>query len=45
MTQAEFQQWADFALDIREKALNEEIGYEEYLNKIKVLYSEKILTA
>jgi len=35
MTQAEFQQWADFALDIRERALNEEIEFEEYCEKIK----------
>jgi hypothetical protein len=35
MTQAEFQKWADFALDIREKALNEEMGFEEYAERIK----------
>ena len=35
MTQAEFQQWADFALDIREQALNEKISFEEYAEKIK----------
>jgi hypothetical protein len=35
MTQAEFQQWADFALDIREQALNQQIGFEEYKAKIK----------
>ncbi len=36
MTQAEFQKWADFALDIREQALNEEIIFEEYAERIKV---------
>lgn len=36
MTQVEFQKWADFALDIREQALNGEVLFEEYAEKIKV---------
>ena len=35
MTQTEFQKWADFALNIREKALNEEFSFDEYCEKIK----------
>lgn len=35
MTQAEFQQWTDFALEIREKAIGEELGFEEYKDKIR----------
>jgi hypothetical protein len=35
MAQTEFQQWADFALEIREKALNGEISFEEYSERVK----------
>lgn len=36
MTQTEFQQWADFALEIREQALNGEISFGKYSERIKV---------
>ncbi len=35
MTQAEFQEWADFALELRQKAIDGEIGFEEYCEVIK----------
>ena len=30
MTQAEFQRWADYALELRQKAFDEELEFEEY---------------
>lgn len=35
MTQAEFQQWADYALELRSKAENGEIEFEEYRAEIR----------
>ena len=35
MTQAEFQVWADYALDLRQKALDGAITFEEYQAEIK----------
>lgn len=35
MTQAEFQQWADYALELRSKAENEEIEFEVYRERIR----------
>ena len=36
MTQAEFQQWADYALELRSKAENGELEFEEYRGLIRV---------
>ena len=35
MTQAEFQKWADYAIELRNKALDGEIGYDEYVREMK----------
>lgn len=35
ITQAEFQQWADYALELRQKAINGEMSLEEYCEIIK----------
>ncbi len=35
MTQAEFQKWADYAIVLRNKALDGEIGYDEYVREMK----------
>ena len=35
MTQAEFQKWADYAIELRNKALEGEIEYDEYVREMK----------
>ena len=35
MTQAEFQKWADYAIVLRNKALDGEIEYDEYVREMK----------
>lgn len=35
ITQAEFQQWADFALEIRQKAIDGVLGLEEFMREIR----------
>ena len=35
MTQAEFAEWADYALELRTKAENEEIEFDVYVEKIR----------
>ena len=35
MTQAEFREWADYALVLRQKAYDKELGFEEYEEKIR----------
>lgn len=33
MTQAEFQKWADYAIDMRIKALDCDVDYDEYVKE------------
>lgn len=35
MTQSEFREWADYALELRAKAYNNELTFEEYEEKIR----------
>jgi hypothetical protein len=35
ITQAEFQEWADFALELRQKAIDGDIGLEEFIREIR----------
>ena len=35
MTQAEFQKWADYAIELRNKALDGMIEYDEYVREMK----------
>ena len=35
MTQAEFQRWADYAIELRTKALDSKIEYDEYVLEMK----------
>ena len=35
MTQAEFQVWADYALDLRQQALDGTLGFKEYQEEIR----------
>ena len=35
MTQAEFQKWADYAIEMRTKALDGNVEYDEYVREMK----------
>ena len=35
MTQAEFREWADFALELRQRAYDKELSFEEYETEIR----------
>ncbi len=35
MTQAEFQKWADYAIDMRTKALDCDVDYDDYVKEMK----------
>ena len=35
MTQAEFQKWADYAIEMRTKALDGSVEYDEYVREMK----------
>ena len=35
MTQTEFQKWADYAIVLRNKALNGDVDYDDYVREMK----------